>query len=124
MAKRLRLLLYKKRKRGNQALDNPELLTLLIFEEDGIPIGFANLMTIFSVWSHGKALILDDLYIKKEYQGKGHGKEAMLYVETYAQENGYRRIQFQSEHTNPDAKKFYNALGFESTDMNFYVKYL
>ena len=106
------------------ALQNPELITLFILEEDGAPIGFVNLMTIFSVWSHGKALILDDLFIKEEHQGKGYGKEVMAYVETYANENGYKRLQFQSEPTNPEAKSFYESLGFAATDMYFYVKYL
>ena len=46
-----------------EALQTPELITLFLMEEDEVPIGFANLMTIYSVWTHGKALILDDLYI-------------------------------------------------------------
>lgn len=106
------------------ALENPGLITLLIIEETGIPIGFANLMTVFSVWSHGKALILDDLFIQKEHQGKGYGREVMLHVEQYAKNCGYKRLQFQSEPTNPGAKKFYEALGFIAADMHFYVKYL
>jgi GNAT superfamily N-acetyltransferase len=107
-----------------EALENPKLITLLIIEEDKNPIGFANLMTIFSVWSHGKALIVDDLFIKAEYQGRGYGKAVMEYIEKYANKNGYKRIQFQSEPTNPDARKFYEALGFAASDMYFYVKYL
>ena len=35
-----------------------------MIEEDGEVIGFANLMTIFSVWSEGYALVIDDLYIR------------------------------------------------------------
>jgi len=112
------------KKTFQSALREPQLITLLIIEENETPIGFANLMTIFSVWSHGKALILDDLYIKKEHRGKGYGREAMAYVETYAKSNGYNRLQFQSELSNPDAKKFYEALGFAAADMYFYVKYL
>ena len=106
------------------ALQNRELIVLLIIEVDGTPVGFANLMTIFSVWSHGKALILDDLYIKEEYRGKGYGKETMAYIEAYAEKNGYKRVQFQSEHSNPNAKKFYEAIGYTATGMYFYVKYL
>ena len=80
-------------------------------------------MTIFSIWAHGRALVLDDLYIKKEHQGKGHGKEAMAFIEKYARENGYRRLQFQSEPSNPNAKAFYESLGFASADMFFFVKH-
>ena len=107
------------------ALQNPELITLFMIEEkNNMPIGFANLMTIFSVWAHGKALILDDLYIKKEYQSRGYGRTAMEFIEKYAKGNHYKRLQFQSESTNPNAKKFYQALGFTAKDMFFYVRYL
>lgn len=108
----------------HQALENPELITLMLIEENGTPIGFMNLMTIFSVWSHGKALILDDLYLQEAYQRKGLGRNAMEFIEKYARENGYKRLQFQSEVTNPGAYHFYKTLGYESTDMYFYVKYL
>ena len=106
-----------------EALQTPELITLFIMEENETPIGFVNLMTIYSVWAHGKALILDDLYIKEAYRGKGYGREAMDFIEAHARRNNYKRLQFQSETTNPKAKGFYNALGFAATDMYFYVKY-
>src|SRR5699024_5824967 len=47
-----------------EALENPEHITIFMIEEDGEVIGFANLMTIFSVWSEGYALVIDDLYIR------------------------------------------------------------
>ena len=42
-----------------------DMIRLMLFEEKGKVIGFANLLFIFSVWSHGMALIIDDLYITK-----------------------------------------------------------
>lgn len=106
-----------------EALRSEELINLLIFEEDGIPVGFANLMTIYSVWTHGKALILDDLYLKPASRGKGYGKQAMEYIEQFAVQRGCKRLQFQSEETNPNAMRFYMTLGYAPADMKFYVKY-
>ncbi len=106
-----------------EALASPELINLLIFEEDGKPVGFANLMTIYSVWSHGKALYLDDLFIREEHRGKGYGKRALEYIEEFAQSLGCKRIQFHSETTNPSAKEFYRAVGYTPAEMYFYVKY-
>ena len=93
------------------------------FEEDGVPVGFANLMTIYSVWAHGKALILDDLYLRPDVRGKGYGKQALGYIEQFAAERGYKRLQFQSEATNPNAMEFYVSQGYSPADMKFYVKY-
>lgn len=107
-----------------EALDAKELISLILFEEDGRVVGFANLMTIFSVWSHGKALILDDLYLIPEARRKGYGKQALMYIEKYAKDIGCKRLQFQSELTNPNAMEFYMAMGYTPADMKFYVKYL
>ena len=106
-----------------EALESDDLISLLIFEEDGVPVGFANLMTIYSVWAHGKALILDDLYLRPDVRGKGYGKQALGYIEQFAAEHGYKRLQFQSEATNPNAMEFYVSQGYSPADMKFYVKY-
>lgn len=107
-----------------ETLQNTELITLFMIKEEEETIGFINLMTIFSVWSHGKALILDDLYIKEAFRGRGFGKVVMQYIEEYGRKQGFKRLQFQSEYTNPDAHKFYSKLGYLSESMKFYVKYL
>lgn len=107
----------------SKALNSKELISLLMFEKNGRPVGFANLMTIFSVGSYGKALILDDLYIVLEERGKGYGKKALQFIEEFANERQYKRLQFQSEFANRNAKEFYIAMGRTPTDMKFYVKY-
>lgn len=107
----------------SRALASKELISLLFFEEDGKPVGFANLMTIFSIWTHGKAIILDDLYLCPQVRGKGYGKRALEYIEQFAVERGCKRLQFQSEVTNPNAMEFYISQGYSPADMKFYVKY-
>lgn len=107
-----------------QAINCKDMIRLMLFEENGQIIGFANLLIIFSVWSHGKALIIDDLYITKENRGKGFGRSALEQIEEYARQIGCKRLQFQSELTNPDAMEFYKAVGYTPADMKFYVKYL
>ena len=104
-------------------LEMPERVRFLIFEEDNEPVGFANLMIIYSVWTHGLACIVDDLYLRTKVRGHGYGRTAMEYIEKYAQSNGCKRIQFQSELSNPGAENFYKAIGFTPSDMKFYVKY-
>lgn len=108
----------------DEALERPEHITIFMIEDNEDIIGFANLMTVFSVWSEGFALIIDDIYIKSEKQGKGLGRKAMEEIENYARSKGYKRLQFQSEETNPGAKAFYTALGYEPAAMSFYVRYL
>ncbi|MBR6528964.1 MAG: GNAT family N-acetyltransferase [Firmicutes bacterium] len=106
-----------------EALASDDLISLMIFEEDDKPVGFANLMTIYSIWTHGKALILDDLYLRSETRGKGYGKKSLEFIEQFAKERGCKRLQFQSEVTNPNAMEFYISQGYNPMDMKFYVKY-
>lgn len=106
------------------ALKNNDLIKLFLIEYENEIVGFVNLMIIFSVWAQGKSLILDDLFIKDEYRGRGIGRKVLRYIELYAKENGFKRLQFQSELTNKDAYKFYTKIGYSSAQMNFYVKFL
>ena len=107
-----------------EALENSDLIKLFLIEYENEVIGFANLIIIFSIWAHGKALILDDLFIKEDYRKKGLGKKALDCIELYAKENRYNRLQFQSELTNHAAFAFYTSIGYVSTKMHFYMKHL
>lgn len=106
-----------------KALQRPDMIDLVLFEEDGTAVGFANLLTIFSVWSQGLAMVIDDLYLLPAHRGKGYGRAALNLIEEFAKEKGCKRLQFQSELTNPGAMSFYMAVGYTPADMKFYVKY-
>ncbi len=107
-----------------EALKNPENIVIFMIEKDGKNIGFANVIKIFSVWSEGFALAIDDLYISDEYQRHGYGRKVMEEIEDYARRNSFKRLQFQSEETNPGAKMFYQKIGYKPVAMSFYMRYL
>ena len=107
-----------------KGLTMPDHIRFLMFEEDEEPIGFANLMLVYSVWSHGTAMIIDDFYFAIGHRGRGFGRRAIEMIADYAKELGCKRLQLQAEFTNPDAIEFYKAIGFLKTDMEFFVKYL
>ena len=107
-----------------KGLTMPDHIRFLMFEEDEEPIGFANLMLVYSVWSHGTAMIIDDFYFAVGHRGRGFGRRAIEMIAEYAKELGCKRLQLQAEFTNPDAIEFYKAIGFLKTDMEFFVKYL
>ena len=69
----------------DEALKKPKHIRIFMIESpDGDVIGFANLMTIFSVWAGGFALIIDDLFLAPEHQGRGYGRQVMKEIEDYA----------------------------------------
>lgn len=90
-----------------EALKSPENIAIFMIEDDDKTIGFANLVKIFSVWSEGFALMIDDLYLAVNIKAEDTGTKVMEEIEDYARRNNFKRLQFQSEESNPGAKAFY-----------------
>ena len=107
-----------------KGLEAEDQVRFVLFEADEEPIGFANLMLTFSVWSHGKIMIVDDFYFRPGDRGRGNGREAMGMIEEYARELGCKRIQLHANTKNPIAIEFYKAIGYMLDDVKFCVKYL
>ncbi|MEE1038979.1 MAG: GNAT family N-acetyltransferase [Eubacterium sp.] len=106
------------------ALEKDPSIILLLFEKDGEVVGNVNLNAIYSVWSKGESLIVDDFFIKEEFRGKGLGQEGIVLIEQYAMENGYRRIQFLSVSENEGIQKVWEDYGYNPMDMKFYMRYI
>lgn len=107
----------------DDAIKSKEQILLLMIEADGYSVGFVNVLRGFSIWSRGKMLTIDDMYIRDEYRDQGLGSEAMRYIEDFAKQNGYKRVQALGNKTNKKSNVFYVAKGYMATDMNLFVKY-
>lgn len=107
----------------DEAMKSKEQIMLLMIELDGFSVGFINVLKGFSVWSRGKSMTIDDMYVRDEFRDQGVGTKVMEYIENYAKENRYRRVQALGNKTNKKSNIFYVAKGYMSTDMNLFVKY-
>lgn len=107
----------------DEAMQSKEQILLLMIESDGYSVGFVNLLRGFSIWSRGKMLTIDDMYIRDEYRDQGLGSEAMKYIEDFAKANNFKRVQALGNKTNTKSNVFYVAKGYMSTDMNLFIKY-
>ena len=58
---------------------------------------------------------LEGIYLKKELRGRGLGKEAMGLILHWCKEKGYKELATDSELSNLNAQKYFNALGFHET---------
>lgn len=82
----------------------------LIVEENENPLGFALFCQNFHTWV-GPVMWLDDIYISKEYRGRGYGKTLFQELHKIAEERGYTRIEWRVLNWNKLAIKFYEGLG-------------
>ncbi len=86
---------------------------------DGHIIGYASYFYCYFTWT-GKALHLDDLYLKPNYRGKGLGTKLINTVIDLARNSGCHKVHWQVSGWNEPAKGFYKKLGatIDATEEN------
>lgn len=85
----------------------------LIFKDADV-IGYVILTFIFSFEYKGTLAFLDELYIKKEYQGKGFGKQAVQFIQKESSQLNVKMLYLEVEEHNEKAQKLYLAHDFEN----------
>ena len=61
-----------------------------------------------------KAVMIDVLAIKKEFTGRGYGREALLCIGEYARERGILKLTLLVADTNSRARRLYEKAGFRT----------
>ena len=92
---------------------NPNLGKAWLIYNDEEVIGYVILTFIFSFEYKGILAFLDELYIKKEYQGKGFGKQAVQFVQQESSQLNVKMLYLEVEQHNENAQKLYLAHDFE-----------
>ena len=102
-----------------QFLAEPMFGRAWLVSDGGLPIGYVVLTFGFSLESHGRDGIIDEIYIAAEYRGRGIGKRVLEFVETEAHQLGLKKLYLEVERPNTRAQKFYGELGY--VDHNRYL---
>ncbi|MDV4149821.1 GNAT family N-acetyltransferase [Clostridium sp. AL.422] len=84
---------------------------VVIVELDGKAIGYALYFYNFSTFNGRSGLYLEDLFIKKEFRGRGIGKEVFKFLGKKAKEEGCKRMEWSCLDWNEPSIKFYKSLG-------------
>ena len=88
---------------------------LLAFEGQS-PIGFAVYFYNFSTWLGRPGLYLEDLFVKPDKRGKGHGRALLVELAKIARDRECGRMEWAVLDWNEPAIKFYRALGAKPMD--------
>ncbi len=84
--------------------------------EDGIEVGFALFFHNFSTFLGKAGIYLEDLYVRREYRGKGYGKRLLTELARIAIERGCGRLEWWCLDWNRQSIDFYRSMGAESMD--------
>jgi GNAT superfamily N-acetyltransferase len=85
----------------------------LIAEDDtsGEAVGFAVYFLNFSTWEGVHGIYLEDLFVRPEARGGGHGKALLKHLAGICTARGYARLQWAVLDWNEPGIGFYDSLG-------------
>ena len=103
--------------------NTPEMLTEVLFGENprvfatmaenaaGEVRGFALWFLNYSTWEGVHGIYLEDLYVRPDARGEGHGKALLQHLAATAVDRGYARVEWSVLDWNEPSINFYKRLG-------------
>lgn len=92
--------------------ERPAVFALMAADEEGgEPVGFALYFLNFSTWTGTHGIYLEDLYVRPEARGGGHGKALLCELARIAVARGYGRVEWSVLDWNEPSIGFYKSLG-------------
>jgi len=88
----------------------------ILAEEHGQVVGFALFFSNYSTFLGRPGIYLEDLYVKPEHRGAGHGRALLAEVARLAVERDCGRLEWAVLNWNQSSIEFYNRLGGEPLD--------
>lgn len=101
---------------AEQMRQDAGLFQCFIAEEGGTVVGFASFFFAYYSWT-GKALYLDDLYVREAYRKRGIGKRLLEAVIALAGRERCRKVRWQVSKWNTNAIDFYKSMGATIDDV-------
>lgn len=87
-----------------------------VADVDGETVGFALWFLTFSTWLGRHGIYLEDLYVRPEHRGAGHGRALLASLARTCAERGYGRLEWWVLDWNTPAHGFYRRLGAAPMD--------
>ena len=105
-------------------LRNPSFGKAALVCDGDAPAGYIVVTCGYSIEFHGHDLLIDELYIRQEYRGRGWGTRALGEIEKMARAEGFQAVHLEVARRNTSARRFYNRAGFDPHDGDFLSKRL
>ena len=95
--------------------DNPQVFCEIV-EVDGAIVGCAIWFLNYSTWLGKHGIYLEDLFVRPQYRGQGHGKALLQHLARKCEEHGYGRFQWWVLDWNEPSIEFYKSIGAVAMD--------
>ncbi|WP_285734848.1 GNAT family N-acetyltransferase [Nocardiopsis sp. ATB16-24] len=85
-------------------------------DDGGAVVGFALWFRNYSTWTGRHGVHVEDLYVRPEARGSGHGAALLRTLARICVENGYTRMEWSVLDWNEPSIRFYESLGSRPMD--------
>ncbi|GAA2425942.1 GNAT family N-acetyltransferase [Streptomyces mauvecolor] len=96
--------------------EQPAAFAHIAQDESGEPVGFSLWFLNFSTWRGVHGIYLEDLYVRPEARGGGHGKALLTELARICVARGYERLEWSVLNWNTPSIAFYESLGARPQD--------
>ncbi|MYT72240.1 N-acetyltransferase family protein [Streptomyces sp. cg28] len=96
--------------------ERPAAFAHVAEDAGGEVVGFALWFLNFSTWRGVHGIYLEDLYVRPEARGGGHGKALLTELARICVQRGYERLEWSVLNWNQPSIDFYRALGARPQD--------
>lgn len=111
-------------RRGLQLMLDNAFCCIMVAEVNGRVIGMCTGQLTVSTAEGGPALLVEDVVVNQEWQGRGIGRSLMDRLGAWAAEKGVVRLQLLADRNNKPALDFYAKNGWRTTELICLRKYL
>lgn len=91
---------------------------------EGSLAGYLVLTYGFSLEFHGRDALVDELYLREAYRGRGLGTACLRWVEEVCREEGIHAVHLEVDRINTGAKRLYHREGYADHDRHLLTKWL
>lgn len=102
---------------GLKQLLNTSSGRLLVAEQNNHVIGMCSGQTVISTAEGGPALLVEDVVVAADQQGRGIGSRLLEALGEWARQQGISRLQLLADRANSKALGFYQKLGWQTTQL-------
>jgi len=97
-------------------LNNQELGLVFVAELDSVLVGYAVIGWGWGIESGGKEALIDEVFVLKNHRSQGIGAKMLTEVMVHLEKHSTKAVFLETEAQNPNSRKLYQNLGFETED--------
>src|SRR4030088_1190320 len=97
--------------------EQPNRGRVFVLRRDRTIVGMINLLFTISTAEGGFVIVLEDLVVHKNFQGKGYGSQLLEYAIDFAKKKNFLRITLLTDRPELTSQKLFKKYGFFESAM-------